>query len=124
MRKNTKQTYTALAVIIIVGAVIWLFRSKPTTVVNEIKNSDVGQQNSQNPNPAPSPTSSSEVWTGTLKLSDTSAKGNFMLVTSDRKIYFRSSRNLSALVGKQVDLSYQGTLQNFVVGSITLSATQ
>jgi hypothetical protein len=124
MHKNTKQAYTALAVIIVVGAVIWLFRSKPTTVNNEIKSTDVGQQNSQNPNPAPSPTPSSGVWTGTLKVSDSKAMGNFMLVTSDQKIYFRSSRNLSNLVGKKVDVAYQGTLQSFIVGSITLSATQ
>jgi len=123
MTKNTKQVYTAVAVVVVVAVVIWLFKSKPAAQNTQIQ-SDTNQQNSQNPNPSPAPTANSGIWTGTLKASDNAAKGNLMLITSDRTIYMTSSRDFSGLYGKKVDVSYQGSLKSFVLGSISLSATQ
>ena len=123
MHKNTKQAYTALAIIIVIAGLIWLFRSKPAAQTGSM-NAGNSQQNSQNPNPSPTPSNGSGVWTGTLKASDRAAKGNIMLVTKDRSIYMRTSRDFSSMYGKKVDVSYQGSLQSFVLGNITLSATQ
>lgn len=63
-------------------------------------------------------TSVSPSMTGTLKASDDTTKGNFVLVMPDHSIYIRTSRDYSELVGKEVTVSYTGTLENFTLMDI------
>lgn len=60
----------------------------------------------------------SSSWQGTLKISDDTTKGNFVLVMPDHAIYIRTSRDYSELVGKEVTVSYTGTLENFILMDI------
>lgn len=68
--------------------------------------------------PAPKPAASNS-WTGTLKASDNSAKGNYLMMVGGHAIYIHTSRDYGALIGQQVNISYQGTTDNFVLGDIT-----
>ncbi len=61
----------------------------------------------------------SYTWTGTLKMSDNAKKGSLMLVTGDHTVYINTSRDFSALVGKKVNVAYQGTLDSFTLGDIS-----
>jgi hypothetical protein len=63
---------------------------------------------------------SGNVMEGTLKLSDNKKKGNLMLVMPDRTLYLSTTRDFSQLIGKQVEVSYEGTLEDFVLGNIIL----
>ncbi len=120
MTKRDQQTYALAGVIILIVAGIWLFRTKST------KN-EVGEKNTQNQQtteqnqPVTSSNSQSQAastWTGTLKVSDTKVKGNLMLVTADHTVYLRTSRDFSSLVGKEVVVSYTGSLENFSLNNI------
>lgn len=68
--------------------------------------------------PTPSSMSNSSMWQGTLQKSDNSAKGTYELMTGGHTIYIHTSRDYSALVGKQVNVSYSGSLLNFSLGDI------
>jgi cytoskeletal protein RodZ len=58
---------------------------------------------------------SDNTWIGTLHISDDASKGNLMLNLddSDTVVYIRTSRDFSALIGKDVNVTYEGTLENF-----------
>ena len=60
-----------------------------------------------------------DTWQGTLENSDSTAKGNLMLATPGHIIYLKTSRDFSALVGKKVTVSYNGTLASFTLETIT-----
>ncbi len=75
----------------------------------------------QTPNPTPSPISNPDsVWQGILKSSDNSARGNYMLILDKSLVYINTSRDYSALVGKQVNVRYSGSLESFKLEDITL----
>lgn len=96
-----------------------------------------GQQN-QNTNqtinnPAPASTApaateaknaGSSVYTGVLKVSDDPAKGSLMIVTNAGpnntpvRLYIRTQRDFSQLVGKKVIVSYQGSADSFSLDNI------
>ncbi len=61
------------------------------------------------------------VWEGLLEKSDNPDKGNLLLKTSAQVIYIQTSRDFNRLLGKQVRVTYQGSLQNFMLGDITLA---
>jgi hypothetical protein len=88
---------------------------------NNGSNSNENSNGSQNPTPPPAPTPTGSTTTdagnvsavGTLKASDNATRGNLMVESDKGKIYIRTSRDQSALLGKQVTLQAQGTLNSF-----------
>jgi hypothetical protein len=53
-------------------------------------------------------------WTGTLKKSDISTKGNLMLVFPDQsKVYIQTSRDFSNLIDKEVVVEIKGSKESF-----------
>ncbi len=64
------------------------------------------------------PAQDENTWTGTLKLSDNQKKGTLMLVMEKQTIYINTSRDYSQLIGKNVKVTYEGTLDSFVLGDI------
>ena len=75
-------------------------------------NSD-NSASTQTTNPAGS------TWQGALELSDNTASGNYTITVNDHKIYLKTSRDFSKLLDKQVNVSYSGSLTNFVLNDIT-----
>ena len=61
---------------------------------------------------------------GALWSSDDETKGNLMLITGDATIYVSTSRDFSKLVGKDVVVSIEGTLDNFTLLNIEESFTK
>jgi ribosome maturation factor RimP len=51
---------------------------------------------------------------GTLSVSDNADRGNLMIESSSGKIYIATKRDFSALIGKEVSLQAEGTLNSFV----------
>lgn len=51
---------------------------------------------------------------GTLKASDNAAKGNLVIDSSAGKIYIKTGRDFSSLIGKNVTLQAEGTINKFV----------
>lgn len=50
---------------------------------------------------------------GTLRESDDAARGNLMVESSSGKVYVSTSRDFSSLVGKEVTLNAEGSLNSF-----------
>ena len=120
MNIKNQQLYGWIGVAVIVVAALWLSLSKKAENKPEQQQQNQNQQEVVQPSDS-TPAAKSDVWNGTLQKSDNAAKGNLLLITSDRNIYIRSNRDFSALIGKKVRVSYEGTWQNFVLGDITLA---
>ncbi|MBI5530672.1 MAG: hypothetical protein HY918_04190 [Candidatus Doudnabacteria bacterium] len=120
MNIKNQQLYGWIGVAVIVIAALWLSLSKKADKQPAQQQQNQNQQQTVQPTDS-TPSAKSDVWTGTLQKSDNAAKGNLLLVTSERNIYIRSNRDFSSLIGKKVRVSYEGTWQNFVLGDITLS---
>jgi L-lactate permease len=119
MNFKSWQTYAIVAAIIVVVFVIWFMRkNKPQN--NAQQTTQQQNQNTSKPTSASTQTGW-DVWNGTLQKSDNATKGNFMLATKERTIYLKTSRDFSQMVGKKVNVSYEGTWQNFVLGDVTLT---
>lgn len=74
---------------------------------------------SRSPSPSLSPDAQGNITLkGELKASDNSVRGNLMLETDHTKIYLRTSRDFSALIGKKVEVTIKGTLDSFVLVDI------
>lgn len=58
---------------------------------------------------------STKNWIGTLKTSDNLSKGNLMLVTKERNIYLKTSRDWKKLVNTEVRVAYDGNLESFTL---------
>jgi FKBP-type peptidyl-prolyl cis-trans isomerase len=121
---NDKKIYQIVGVVLVIVALSWLIFKKPASDSQQNTNqqpSGQEQQNTENNNQnnqTQKPTDSSTFWEGTLTLSDNLSKGNYALVTKDRKIYIKTSRDYSSLVGKEVKVTYEGTLEVFRLGDI------
>jgi len=120
MDKKYWQIFAWVGAIIIIVALVWIIKNNQTdrgdkNPPEKTQNTQTTQE--QKTNPA-KPTS--DVWIGTLGTSDNADKGNLLLTTSERTIYIRTNRDYSALVGKKVTVSYEGSWENFVLGDITL----
>jgi hypothetical protein len=61
---------------------------------------------------------------GSLLNSDNEAKGNLMVITKDDKIYIKTSRDFSNLIGKRVIVSIKGTIDNFTLVNIQENLTK
>ena len=83
------------------------------------------QTNPVTPTPSDSSSNSSTSttngasWQGTLQKSDSAAKGNYMISVNGHNVYINTSRDYSNLVGKQVSVSYKGSMDNFGLVDIT-----
>jgi hypothetical protein len=55
---------------------------------------------------------------GTLETTNNPTKGNYMIMVDGHMLYIRTSRDFSSLVGKSVNISYSGDMNNFVVKDI------
>ncbi len=115
MKNKQKQTYWLVGIIVLILLALWFWQSRHQANA-PVKN----QENSNNTTTQDNlPTQNGPVWTGLLKASDSPQKGNLMLVTSGRNIYIKTSRDFSALVNKEVIMTYQGDYNNFQLGNIT-----
>jgi polysaccharide deacetylase 2 family uncharacterized protein YibQ len=61
-----------------------------------------------------------ENFIGTLQSSDNPAIGNLMLVQEDRNVYLFTSRDYSELLGQEVELKVEGSLERFRLVDIVL----
>lgn len=114
-----KSEYLWVAAAILALAVIWWvknanFGKQPNTTDETAQTQDTNVPTEQEQPQV-------NVWEGTLAESDNLEKGNLELKMATQTIYIKTSRNFSQLIGKQVQVTYQGTLQNFMLGDITLT---
>ena len=123
MDKNQKIAVGVIVLIALIAA--WQLGKKPAATDNENQNQEQTQNSNENTNkPASSPTPTSQttmsgnMWEGTLLATDNTNKGNYRLQTKDHLLYLRTSRDFSSMVGKEVKVSYEGTLDSFVLGNI------
>ena len=118
-----KKNWQAITAIVIVLLVVWYFGSRHSKNAPAAPASSA--QGTSNETMAPAPTSKSSstmteghYWEGMLQKSDNTSKGNLMLVMSDHTVYLRTSRDYSSLIGKKVEVSYQGDLNSFSLENI------
>jgi hypothetical protein len=111
--KQTLYIVLVIALVVIIGA-IWHSRAKAPK--SQVVPQDLNQNRAQQPQPAQP--GSGNFWEGTLKITDNPTKGNLMLATATASIYINTRRDYSSLVGKQVRISYDGTMQSFRLGDI------
>ena len=79
--------------------------------------SDSNQNSSVVP-PSPSPTRASQnsgngVWKTTLLASDNLSKGKYKVMVVGDALYINTSRDYAKLLGKNVEVKYEGTIDNF-----------
>jgi hypothetical protein len=93
-------------------------------------NSQTGQSNSQPSSETMASSSSvsaknkpaisaSSTWQSMLQASNNSTKGQYMIVSVGHTIYLKTGRDYSSLLGKQVNVSYNGNLDSFTLVNIT-----
>ena len=111
--------WTGVIVAIILVTIITQSKKPAEEQKAEEKNSN--SQNTEQQEPPKTIISNPNAWEGQLKLSDNSAKGNLMLITTDKTIYIKTSRDFSALINKKVSVTYEGTLETFRLGDIVES---
>ncbi len=121
MDKKTKQIYSWFVAVIVVIVLVAVLKFKQTgnNKNEQLPDKPSGQTASQQT--TGNVKSKSDVWVGILKASDNLNKGSLILSTTERNIYIKTNRNYSALIGKKVRVSYEGSWQNFVLGDITLA---
>lgn len=124
MAKKNQQYFVLLAIVVVVVVVIALFRTKHAAQAPGSSEQAGQQQSQQTSGQSATGAADASVWMGVLKTSNNPGSGNLMLVTKDRTIYIKTSRDYSALIGKNVRVSYEGTWQSFVLGDITLDEQQ
>ncbi len=120
-KRQQTQYIVGIVVIILIVVAVYASRKKTNTQPNSVNNNGQNQASSSKPAESGVPTNNTEsdTWTGVLKTSDNPAKGNLMLMAdSGKTIYFKTSRDYSKLLGKQVAVSYKGTLSSFSLEDI------
>ncbi len=85
---------------------------------NENAGESANSGKSSNPAKIQPGESAAAIWEGTLTASDNISKGNYKLQTSAHTIYIKTSRDFSSLLGKEVKVTYQGTIDSFNLGDI------
>jgi len=118
--KLTKQQYITIGVVIVLiaaGIFLWQGKSKkdkPDTEATPISSSWETDQGDGGQTITPV----GNVLEGTLNLSDNKSRGNLMLKNASTTVYIYTSRDYSNLVGKEVKVIYDGTLDDFRLGDI------
>ncbi len=113
--KNPRWQAAALIVVIII--IGWFVLKKPGQKAIAPTTNNNNQQ-TQNEEQAAIISPETKTWEGILKLSNNPQKGNLMLETKEQTIYIKTARDFSQLAGKEVTVSYEGTLESFVLGDI------
>lgn len=129
MDKNQKIAVAVIAIIAIVAA--WQLGKSPVNEPTqnqeqtEEENGSVinGEEQQENNNTSTESDNENQgeenMWEGKLEASDNTAKGNYKLTSGTHVIYIKTSRDYSSLVGKDVKVSYQGSLESFSLQDIT-----
>jgi hypothetical protein len=118
INKNTAYQITAFILVVLIAGffIIRTNRNQPAK--------EESQQEEQKIQASPSAPSingeSQNILQGTLNISDNLKKGNLMLVSENHTYYIYTNRDFSELLDKQVNVSYEGTLDNFNLDDITL----
>lgn len=110
--------WTGVIVVIILITIIVQSRKPETKKIEEEQPSN---QQTEQQEPAKTTISSPNIWEGVLKSSDNKTKGNLMLITTDKKIYIKTSRDFTNLLDKKVAVTYEGTTDSFQLGDIVES---
>lgn len=102
-----------IVIVAVVGGLVWFKNqsSKPATEENnEIENQLPADEDNNI-----QPSEDQAALEGVLETSNDLSRGNLMLLllNSDRIIYFKTSRDFSALIGKSVVVKIEGTLDSF-----------
>jgi len=109
----------AAGLIVVLAVVGWLVFKQPKTAISPKPSNDTPNAETQNQDSQKKTAESLSQWEGILKQSNNIQKGNLMLVTKERIIYLKTNRDFSALVNKEVVVTYEGTLDSFRLGEIT-----
>jgi len=126
MRNNNKVNIgIAVAAVIVVLGFLWIHAGKQVSApAMETQNqANEPAQTTTNKSATQSPSSSAKTWTGILQDSNNAKKGQYMISIQGHTIYINTSRDYSSLVGKQVNVGYQGTTDSFVLGDITAASS-
>jgi hypothetical protein len=120
---NMKNKRILIGLVLIVAiAVVFGFLKKKEIKAPDTQTIKSGTELTNDSNEQAPKTSAPELkgnsLTGTLQKSDNAKNGNLMVITEGRKHYIRTSRDYISLIGKQVDVRYEGTLEDFVLGDI------
>ena len=120
---DKKTWYYVGAAVIVVILLVLANRNKPASApsgsqTNGSQPASLADSSQPKDATQTSPSIKGDYWEGTLKTSDNSGKGNYMLVTDKGIIYINTSRDFSSLVGQKVKVGYEGTLENFRLGDI------
>jgi hypothetical protein len=117
---KSSRFWTGIIVFIIIITIIT--QSKKINTLKPGENqSNINNQTSEQQEPVKTTISTPNVWEGMLKISDNETQGNLMLLTADKKIYIKTSRDFSDLLDKKVSVTYEGTTDEFLLGTITES---
>lgn len=117
--------YIGAVIVVLIGVIFYATRhnSPPDggpAIQNKTETSNSTMQPAEIKTPTPvSAKSNTAIWEGTLQLSNNLAKGNYLLIMSDHAIYLKTSRDFNNLIGKKVQVTYDGSLNSFVLGDIT-----
>lgn len=116
MKISKKGLYIGLAVLLalIISAVVY-FKNHGTESNAEPQTNTLPQAAGHQAGQA----TNGSFWEGKLQASNNKTKGNLMLKTATSTIYINTSRDFSDLMGKQVQVTYQGTANSFQLGDIT-----
>lgn len=114
---NKKMIVGIVVIVILVVAGIMIF-NKNDNDSSETKSPENNSSEEQKPNDIVK----GNVLEGSLKASNDPARGNLMLelLNSDQIIYLRTSRDFSSLVGKDVAVTIEGTMEKFSLIDIQL----
>lgn len=117
--KTWVRVLAVIVVLLAAGLAVWKLTAKRESGIPQVVNTTIENDNSE----AATDLSQSEalqgnIMEGTLKASDNPKRGNLMLVTASSTIYIYTSRDFTALLDKEVKVSYDGTTDNFRLGDI------
>ena len=112
-QNQTARIVISILVILLAAFLVYKINHKKEAPIEEQKQNTIPTQAELN-----IPKTQSAIWEGILKISDDSKRGNLMLIAQERKIYIFTSRDFTNLLNKNVTVTYQGNLDNFVLGDI------
>ncbi len=98
--------------------------SKPATEQTSTESTPGSNQPSSPTSTTPAKTTTSTTPTGsliregTLLVSDSASRGNYMIKTANSVFYLRTSRDFSQLVNKEVKMVANGTVEKFTLVDI------
>ncbi len=114
---KNKQNIVIGTVVVVALIAAWYLGKTPEKKQGSYEQ-NVEQASNQEKKPETKEEKSGQTWNGTLKASDNSSKGNYILSSEGKNLYIKTSRDFNSLVGKEVVVSYKGTPESFVLENI------